>query len=203
MQIIDDAAFTAGGHIGYNWQTPRDIVFGVEGDGDFLDGTDYLATVRGRLGYAFGPTLVYGTGGGAFIGFSDDVNGKNNDTGWVAGGGIEHKIRENLSVGVEGLYYGFDDNSNDNGGDNNFWTARARLTYHSTMALAAEIGGAILNCRRPALRRSGRAAVFPSVVPKAHRVPKALQRLSRSRRGAFCRGWYWPPCLKSMGTRNG
>lgn len=130
VQVIDDAAFLAGGHLGYNWQAPGNVVFGVEGDGDYLDGTDYLATIRGRLGYAFGPTLVYATGGAAFIGFSDNVNGNNNDTGWVAGGGIEHKIRDNVSVGLEGLYYGFDDNNNDNNGDNNFWAARARLTYH-------------------------------------------------------------------------
>ncbi len=71
VDIVDDATFLAGAHLGYNWQLPSNVVFGIEGDASFLDGVDYLATIRGRLGYAFGPTLVYATGGAAFIGFSD------------------------------------------------------------------------------------------------------------------------------------
>ncbi len=51
-------------------------------------------------------------------------------SGWVAGGGLERKIRENVSIGVEGLYYGFDGNNDSGSGDDNFWAARARLTYH-------------------------------------------------------------------------
>jgi outer membrane immunogenic protein len=118
----NDTVLIGGGHLGYNWQGPRNFVVGVEGDVDFADGLDYLATIRGRLGYAFGPTLAYATGGAAFIG-ADDLD----DTGWVAGLGLEHKLRENVSFGVEGLYYNFDDNNID---DADFWTVRARLTYH-------------------------------------------------------------------------
>ena len=83
----------------------------------------------GRLGYAFGPTLVYATGGAAFIGFDDNVSGSDSDTGWVGGLGIEHKLRENVSIGAEALYYGFE-NDDSGSDDNNFWAARARLTYH-------------------------------------------------------------------------
>jgi len=117
-----DTEIIGGGHLGYNWQGPSNFVVGIEGDVDFLDDVDYLATIRGRLGYAFGPTLAYATAGAAFIGFEED-----DDTGFVVGGGIEHKLRENVSFGVEGLYYSFDDENND---DADFWAARARLTYH-------------------------------------------------------------------------
>jgi len=130
--LSDDAVFAGGGHLGYNWQGPSNIVIGVEGDVSYLDdeNIEYLATVRGRLGYAFGPRLAYVTGGAAFIGFDDELSsGDDSDTGYVVGGGLEHKLRENLSIGAEALYYGFE--NDDNGDeDNNFWTARARLTYH-------------------------------------------------------------------------
>jgi outer membrane immunogenic protein len=128
VDIVEDGDVLAGVHVGVNWQTPRNFVVGVEGDVDFLDGIDYLATVRGRLGYAFGPTLAYATGGAAFLGAQDDAGDDITDTGYVAGLGIEHKLRENISIGAEALYYSFD--GEDNGDDNNFWTARARLTYH-------------------------------------------------------------------------
>jgi outer membrane immunogenic protein len=128
LLVNDDTAFTIGGHIGYNWQGAGPLVVGVEGDVNYVDddAIDYLATIRGRLGYAFGPNLLYGTAGAAFLGISDDFGG-DTQTGWVAGGGFERKIRDNVSFGVEGLYYSFDDNDI---GDAEFWTARARLTYH-------------------------------------------------------------------------
>jgi outer membrane immunogenic protein len=127
IEIVDDATLIGGGHLGYNWQGARNLVVGVEGDVDFLDNVDYLASIRGRLGWAFGPTLAYATGGAAFIGFDDGVSNDDSDTGWVAGLGVEHKLRDRVSVGVEGLYYAFEDDFNN---DANFWAARARLTYH-------------------------------------------------------------------------
>lgn len=133
VEIVDDATLIGGGHLGYNWQGARNIVLGVEGDIDFLDDVEYLATIRGRLGYAFGPTLLYATGGVAFIGFDDDgLFTDDSDTGWVAGAGLEHKIRNNLSFGVEGLYYAFENDDDEFlfEDDANFWVARARLTYH-------------------------------------------------------------------------
>jgi outer membrane immunogenic protein len=125
----DDTVGLLGGHIGYNWQGGSPWVVGIEGDVSYLDddAIDYLATIRGRLGYAFGPTLLYGTAGAAFLGVSEDFGG-DDLTGFVAGGGFERKLRENVSFGVEALYYSFDDN--DNGDEADFWTARARLTYH-------------------------------------------------------------------------
>lgn len=122
IDIMDDAALIGGGHLGYNWQGPSNFVVGLEGDISFADDVDYFASIRGRLGYAFGPTLAYVTGGAAFIELDDGFD----DTGWVAGLGVDHKIRDNISFGVEGLYYAFDDDI----GDVDFWAARARLTYH-------------------------------------------------------------------------
>lgn len=116
---LGDSSFHGGVHLGYNWQAGA-FVYGVEGSVSFADEIDYLASVRGRLGVAAGNWLFYGTGGVAFIG--TDTTGKITDqygtgfrydtsddqTGYVVGGGVEVKLTNNLSVGVEGLYYGFD-----------------------------------------------------------------------------------------------
>lgn len=138
-----DSSFIAGLHVGYNWQTHSHLVLGVEADvsvGPFehdedgfeFETTDYLASIRGRLGYSFGNTLLYGTGGVAFLQWSDDVVIEDDNTiGWVAGAGIEHKFRDNWSLGLEGLYYSFDDNEQDGiEFERDLWTVRARLTYH-------------------------------------------------------------------------
>jgi outer membrane immunogenic protein len=39
-----------GVHIGYNFQNGN-LVYGIEGDANFGENIDYLATIRGRLGY--------------------------------------------------------------------------------------------------------------------------------------------------------
>ena len=127
-----DAVFVGGLHVGYNWQKHGPWVFGIEGDVGFADDIEYIATLRGRLGYAAGSTLIYATGGAAFLGV-DDASGDDDETitGWVAGGGLEHKLRENVSIGVEGLYYSFDGEDfgvEDENADT--FTVRARLTYH-------------------------------------------------------------------------
>jgi outer membrane immunogenic protein len=74
---------------------------------------DYFGTVRGRVGYSFGGTLLYATGGFAYGGvnstfaFEDTVgaigdNGRvshnKTATGWVAGAGVEYKIAPNWSL---------------------------------------------------------------------------------------------------------
>lgn len=121
-----------GGQVGFNFQFGRGFLLGIEGDIDWTDlnGSDrcpnanfscdvdvnYLASVRGRLGYAFDRFLVYGTGG---VGFGDvDYNispsvgggGKfrgSSDTqvGWAAGGGVEFGIGQHWSVKGEYVYY--------------------------------------------------------------------------------------------------
>ena len=89
----NQAAFTAGGLIGYNYQVDR-VVMGVETDFNYLgfsdsnDGglvsddavytthgsfeADWFGTIRARLGYAFDNLLIYGTGGAAYGHMSAD-----------------------------------------------------------------------------------------------------------------------------------
>jgi outer membrane immunogenic protein len=143
--------FSGGGQIGYNYQfTPGSgFVIGVEVDAQYLGfganrntasfaGTpnadltfvnpnglsnlDYFGTVRGRLGYAFDRTLVYGTGGFAYGGFGlPNSTSDSFRTGWAAGGGIEYALPTDsflnffrssaVTVKVEGLYVSLDRNS--------------------------------------------------------------------------------------------
>jgi outer membrane immunogenic protein len=87
--------------------------------------TNWLFTVRPRVGFTSGPLLVYGTGGLAMTGlnyqavFTDtfanahESGGTNNvRTGWAAGGGAEVKVGHRWSVKGEYLRTGFGDVSN-------------------------------------------------------------------------------------------
>lgn len=146
--------FIGGVHLGYDFQ-PGGVVFGVEGDADFAKNINYLTTLRGRLGIPAGPLLIYGTGGVAWEGTHENfaVNSTAlgggvsefsrhvNDSGWVAGAGIETYVLPAVSVGAEGLWYNFGrDTANlatfDTAepfavrDDRNFAVVRARLTYH-------------------------------------------------------------------------
>lgn len=110
-----------GGTLGYNWQMGQ-VVLGLEGDGDWSDirgsgpcaGTtcetrnNWLATARGRLGYAFDRFLPYVTGGAAFGDIKTSVTGLGNTTttraGWTAGGGLEVAIAGPWTAKVEYLH---------------------------------------------------------------------------------------------------
>lgn len=113
------------------------LVIGVEGDVDgghetatqdvgILDGfrpgyfvnrltTNIQGSGRGRLGYAIGPILVYGTGGAAVASFKSRyyVNGLNYDgnsptrLGWTAGGGVEYALTPHILVRGEYRYSDF------------------------------------------------------------------------------------------------
>ena len=150
----NDTKFIGGVHAGYDFQ-PGGIMFGVEGDSDFGDNINYLASIRGRVGVPLGPVLIYGTGGGAFEGAHeqfavDSTSGgtsqfsrRVNKNGWVAGAGVETYIMPALSVGAEGLWYDFGRDTADLttpaatgaepfsvADDRKFAVARARITYH-------------------------------------------------------------------------
>lgn len=117
---LSETSFLGGVHAGYNFQQSA-FVYGLEGDVSFASNLDYLASVRGRLGVAAGNWLFYGTGGVAFIGggYSGTISDANvvdvaydtneDNVGFVVGGGVETKLTPNWSIGVEGLYYGFDE----------------------------------------------------------------------------------------------
>jgi outer membrane immunogenic protein len=109
----------AGGTVGYNLQTGL-WVWGAEADIDasWIKGTDatlccetkndWLATARGRIGYAFDRWLPFLTGGAAFgdikmtpVGFPAETSTK---IGWTAGGGLEYAFQGAWSAKVEYLY---------------------------------------------------------------------------------------------------
>ena len=142
-----EESFVGGAQIGYDWQLRGPWVLGVEANYSWIDDevsnqrgqtagfSDYVASVRGRIGYAFDRTLVYATGGVAFLGIDDDVKDKLADdtaVGYAVGGGVEHKLRDNLSLGLETLYYNAEDDLKDspNEAERDFWTVSARLNYH-------------------------------------------------------------------------
>jgi len=116
-----------GGQIGYNWQVSPNWVLGLEGDISGLDykrsitvttdsilqKTDWLASVTGRLGYTWGPGLIYIKGGVAFSDTGDlsaNVPGYSTDnktTGYTVGGGLEYMFAPSWSAKVEYQYYNF------------------------------------------------------------------------------------------------
>ena len=129
-----EGAFS-GATAGYNWQF-QNLVVGVEGDFGYMDLTGagvipssvpgqrqditlsdgLYATATGRIGYAFGQTLIYGKGGVAYYGGEGSQKTTNPGfvtyptgvfTGWVYGGGIEHFIARNWSLKIEYLHFDF------------------------------------------------------------------------------------------------
>src|SRR5579884_2958359 len=121
-----------GGQLGYNWQTGP-LVLGLEADAqgghasqalcyDFCGvGTfgisqtqTWYATMRGRLGWAYGPVLLYGAGGAAFTTIKTNlsqtlgntVSGEFSDTrtGWTLGAGVEGVLAGPWSAKIEYLY---------------------------------------------------------------------------------------------------
>lgn len=120
---VDTEGAVLGGTLGYNWQTGP-LVFGLEGDiawadirGTFTNAacptgcetrTNWLATFRGRLGYAFDRFMPFVTGGLAVGDIEANVGGfggvSDTNAGWTAGGGIEAAIAPNWTAKLEYLY---------------------------------------------------------------------------------------------------
>ena len=112
-----------GGTLGANWQVGH-VVLGAEGDVDWsnLKGSttsagcpagcstnnDWLATVRGRAGYAFDRVLPYVTGGlavGDIKAATPGFAGENQtNAGWTAGGGLEFALTNNWTAKAEYLH---------------------------------------------------------------------------------------------------
>jgi outer membrane immunogenic protein len=75
---------------------------------------DWLASIEGRVGYAWDNWLVYGRGGWAIGGIKMDLNSTlgtqpsaSEDTwadGWTAGGGAEYMLWNNVAIGLEYEY---------------------------------------------------------------------------------------------------
>ncbi len=116
---FDFTGALAGGTLGYNIQTGS-WVWGFEADGAYssLKGTDvaaccetkndWLATARGRFGFAFGQWLPFVTAGAAFGDVKMTAVGFGSATatrfGWTAGGGLEYAFMGAWSAKVEYLY---------------------------------------------------------------------------------------------------
>jgi outer membrane immunogenic protein len=117
-----------GGTLGYNYQMNK-LVIGVEGDASWanINATDtttggcspafrclatvnFLATARGRLGFAADRWLFYVTGGAAFANINNDqsalsplASANTTKAGWTAGGGVEAVLWGNWSAKAEYL----------------------------------------------------------------------------------------------------
>jgi len=130
-------SWLAGIRAGNNWQNGS-FVFGLETDAQVttlssrfnttLTGNlvppptatangevEWYGTVRGRLGWAPGPWLLYGTAGLAYgtvdvnsslTGTAGTLSSQTSDSriGWVAGGGIEYLVRPNVIVSAAYQY---------------------------------------------------------------------------------------------------
>jgi outer membrane immunogenic protein len=150
------SSWAGGGQVGYNHQMGH-IVVGLEGDLDGVGGrahqfssyalpatalttanavgidrfTDpnWTASIRGRVGWATGPVLFYGTGGlaiadvrqsafysyaptvtpavaaanpgSAFGPFSNAASADSTLTGWTVGAGAEYAVNHAISIGAE------------------------------------------------------------------------------------------------------
>lgn len=136
-----DGAF-GGAQIGYDYQFPNNFVIGAVADvsaGDlsgptYKDGNyitvssdiDAFGTLRGRLGYSFGHSLLYGTAGAAWMKGSTTEDcpagaggghcktaGAYSETadidvwGYAYGGGLEVKLSDHISLFAEYLRFDF------------------------------------------------------------------------------------------------
>lgn len=116
---------------GYDFDLQNGWVIGAGLDYDFTDldvsptaSLEELFRAKLRAGYKIGDGLLYGTGGFAYAD-TDDVGDSN---GWFAGGGYEHMITRNISIGGEVLYHEFDD-FNNSSVDVDVVTVQARATF--------------------------------------------------------------------------
>ena len=124
---IKPKGFMAGGTLGYNWQSGA-IVYGLEADFDWSNvkgnvacpigvalcetANPWLATFRGRVGYAMDRWLPYFTVGAAYgkVKATETLVGvaaasvSSNQLGWTVGGGVEHAFMGKWTAKLEYLY---------------------------------------------------------------------------------------------------
>lgn len=127
-----DTRFLGGLQVGGDYQFAPNWVAGIEGQYSWLPGSgntahlgafnltrdrDALGSITGRLGYTWGPSLLYVKGGWAYqdtsyevrslgvpVGFA--LNG-NKKSGYTIGGGLEYLFAPNWSTKIEYQYYNF------------------------------------------------------------------------------------------------
>jgi outer membrane immunogenic protein len=138
-----NTTFLGGGQVGVNYEFWGGVVIGAEAMFDWLPNTSntinvtnttlvpgttntaavtlnnrWVTMATGKLGYAWNTVLLYGKGGGAWVGTSSPgltVNGapasftstsNNNNFGWTAGLGVEWAFAGNWSARAEWDYIG-------------------------------------------------------------------------------------------------
>jgi len=144
LGLVSNGLFLVGGQVGLNYQFWGGVVIGMEADFDWLpkdNGTSgstallinpsgvatgstgsvavsnqSLTLVTGRLGYAWDRVLLYGKGGGAWVGLSNPtfivdgapvgISASNSNWAWTAGAGLEWAFWGNWSARLEYDYVG-------------------------------------------------------------------------------------------------
>jgi outer membrane immunogenic protein len=144
LVLPNNARLLGGGQAGFNFEFYGGFVVGAEADFDWFANTNtntsnpvplfdnfgnptgstatiainnrWLTTVTGRFGYAFDRVLLYGKGGGAWVGSNNPTVAVNNapvalsttnyNWGWTAGLGVEWMFWGNWSARVEYDYVG-------------------------------------------------------------------------------------------------
>jgi outer membrane immunogenic protein len=151
--------FIGGGQVGVNYEFGGGVVVGAEAMFDWLPNTNntwnatnggilgpagvppatasatftnrWVTTATGKLGYAWDRVLLYGKGGGAWVGANNPsvtVNGfgvpasgsNSNNFGWTAGIGVEWAFAGNWSARAEYDYIGLQNQSTTVGPGNAF-----------------------------------------------------------------------------------
>jgi len=131
----NNGRFLGGLQVGADYQFAPNWVVGIEGQYSWLGSNSNgvifpggfvytnnqraLGSVTGRLGYTWGPALLYAKGGYAFSDINETVtflgvptafaiNGNHRD-GYTVGAGLEYLFAQNWSAKVEYQYYNFGD----------------------------------------------------------------------------------------------
>lgn len=154
---LSPSGWFGGGQLGYNAQFNW-LVLGLEADlqgADISDQSvldsgftnvqtdvDWFSTVRGRIGYAAGPTLIYFTGGWAFADLNQSLTSGGASmskdeiaSGYTLGGGLEWQFAPNWSLKTEYLYVDLGEQTLTGPAgsyttDTDFHTVRAGVNFH-------------------------------------------------------------------------
>jgi len=109
-----DGTFMGGVQVGYDYQFSPNWVMGLEANYSFKDTNGIFAnrnlgSVTGRLGYTWGPTLLYAKGGYAWADtrFTNGFGGDGGRDGYTVGAGLEYLFTQNWSGKIEYQYYDF------------------------------------------------------------------------------------------------
>jgi outer membrane immunogenic protein len=106
-----------GAEVQYSWTGNNNGGVTLPGGVIVSSNSDQLGSVTGRLGYSFGPTLLYAKGGYAWkdnnnltaslAGVPVAVTGGSNNDGYTVGAGLEYMFAPSWSAKIEYQYYNF------------------------------------------------------------------------------------------------